>query len=172
MLKRFLASVAAVIMLAGSAAGFPMDMNKYCRENFGFSSTATALSKYDAASWRCRTGDGLTGISLLQLCRQQYGSDYAYALGDPRDASSWSCVRKQSGDMKPSATKGFWKRLFARTPQANDAMSNQFIGTLTDDFFVRYGPPIAEHSLDDGKRVGNPPLLILRNSRLYGADSG
>jgi hypothetical protein len=22
------------------------------------------------------------------------------------------------------------------------------------------------------KRVGNPPLLILRNSRLYGADSG
>ena len=23
-----------------------------------------------------------------------------------------------------------------------------------------------------GKRVGNPPLLILRNSRLYGADSG
>jgi hypothetical protein len=72
----------------------PMDMKRYCRENFGSVSRAVALDKRDASSWRCKIGSGLVGISLLKLCRQQYGLDYVYTLGDRHDASSWSCLLK------------------------------------------------------------------------------
>jgi len=72
----------------------PMDMQRYCRENFGSRSKATVLNRRDAATWRCRTNKGLVGISLLKLCHQQYGPNYVYELGDRFDASSWSCVSK------------------------------------------------------------------------------
>jgi hypothetical protein len=70
----------------------PMDMARYCKENFGPKARAKALNRHDASSWRCKTRVGLVGIDLRRLCQQQYGIGYGYQLGDRFDAASWSCV--------------------------------------------------------------------------------
>ena len=105
MFKRVLAGLIDTIVSAGSAmaAGLPMDMPKYCHDNFGPASTATVLDPHDVSSWRCKSGKSLTDISLPQLCRQQYGGDYGYSLGDSRDASTWSCVATQAEGAKPTS---------------------------------------------------------------------
>lgn len=108
---------------ASPTVAAPMDMNEYCRENFGPSSKATALDRHDASSWRCRTEQGLTSVSLSQLCKQQYGSDYAYALGDARDAASWSCVRKEPMDMNKYCRDNFGSTSTATALDRNDASS-------------------------------------------------
>jgi len=39
------------------------------------------------------------------------------------------------------------------TEQANEAMETRFLGTSVDDFFINYGPPMASHTLTDGRNI-------------------
>ena len=88
------AGVAKTPRVAATATqrGLSMDMNRYCKENYGSASRAHALNRHDAASWRCRVHGRLVGVDLQKLCEQQYGAGYKYALGNKYDAASWSCV--------------------------------------------------------------------------------
>jgi hypothetical protein len=77
---------------AGELGGVNMDT--YCRTNFGWDFVTAELGEHTAWGWYCYADrSGSHEIDVGDACRQQYSNPNAYARAkNPNDPYSWVCI--------------------------------------------------------------------------------